>query len=186
MTSLEIQQRGLLDLIKCRGTPSDDPYLRLVASSRELAMVRKIAVWWRTFQIEAQCRLTSRLLKRQACFEELVADYFNKNVTSPFIEELSRGFLRSLGCHPDPLVRAVSQLEHAALNFQAGFPEAAEILWDRNPDTACGAIDSGAEIPAPEPGYLYRVRFAGNLPFTLNCTRESTLLADAACCPPNR
>jgi hypothetical protein len=140
-------------------------------------MMRKIAVWWRTFQIESQCRLTSRLLKRLGCFEALVADYFNKNVTSPFIEELSRGFLRSLRLHDDPLVRAVSQLEYAALNAQAGLPEASEILWDRHPDVACLAIENGGELPAPEPDCLYRVRFSGQQPFTLTCTCESTVLA---------
>jgi len=35
-----VHQRVLLDLIKSRGDPSDDPYLRRVAGSRELAMMR--------------------------------------------------------------------------------------------------------------------------------------------------
>jgi len=61
MTQLEQQQRGLLNLIKNRGLPTDDVYLRQIAGSRELAMVREIAVWWRAFQIEDQCHFTSRL-----------------------------------------------------------------------------------------------------------------------------
>ena len=85
---------GLLALIKGRGAPPDDPYLQRVAGSRELAMVREIALWWRTFQLEAQCRFTSRLLKRLGSFQALVAAYFDNNATSPFVEELSLGFLR--------------------------------------------------------------------------------------------
>ena len=62
MTRLELYQRGLLDLVKKRGVAPEDPYLRHVAESRALVVVREIAVWWRVFQIEAQCRFTSRLL----------------------------------------------------------------------------------------------------------------------------
>ena len=90
MTHLERQQRGLLNLIKNRGVSPDDPYLVHVAGSRELALVREIAVWWRAFQIEGQCRFTSRLLKRYQCFDTVVANYFNNNSTSPF-----SGFIRS-------------------------------------------------------------------------------------------
>ena len=111
MTGLELQQRGLLALIKGRGAPPGDPYLQRMAGSRELAMIREIALWWRTFQLEAQCRFTSRLLKRLGTFPSLVAAYFDKNATSPFVEELSLGFLRTLRTHDDPLVRAVSQFE---------------------------------------------------------------------------
>ena len=49
MTPLEIQQRGLLDLIKSRGDPPADAYLRSVAGSPQLAMLRTIALWWRAF-----------------------------------------------------------------------------------------------------------------------------------------
>ncbi len=83
MTQLEAHQRGLLDLIKSRGDPSDDPYLRRVAGSRELAMIREIAVWWRALQLETQCYFTSRLLKRLGCFDELIVTYFKRNATSP-------------------------------------------------------------------------------------------------------
>ena len=113
MTQLERQQRGLLDLIKNRGVPPEDPYLRQVANSRELEMVREIAIWWRAFQIEDQCRFTSRLLKRCECFEDVVVTYFNNHRTSPFIEELSQDFLNSLVDHPDWLIRAVPQFELA-------------------------------------------------------------------------
>jgi hypothetical protein len=47
MTQLELQQRGLLDLIKGRGSPSAEPYLMSVASSKGLCMIQEIAVWER-------------------------------------------------------------------------------------------------------------------------------------------
>ena len=107
MTQLEIQQRGLRDLIKGRNVTAADPYLQKVAGSRELAMMREITLWWRAFQLSARCRFTSRLLKRLGLFEAVVADYFSSNATSPFAEELGRDFLVSLWEYPDPLVLAV-------------------------------------------------------------------------------
>jgi hypothetical protein len=174
MTHLERQQRGLLNLIKNRGVPPDDPYLVHVAGSRELALVREIAVWWRAFQIEGQCRFTSRLLKRYQCFDTVVANYFNNNSTSPFIEELSPDFLSSLGDHGDSLIRAVSQFEFALLKVRAGSAEHFEVDWDRNPDRVLLALEEASEIPAPETGCHYRMRIAYDLPHMVACAREYT------------
>ena len=110
MNALERQQRGLLALIKNRGSIPDDPYLARVANSRELAMMRGIALWWRTLTLQMQCPFTPRLLKRLGCFDALVAGYFDRNATSPFVEELSAGFLASLHDHSDPLIRAVARI----------------------------------------------------------------------------
>lgn len=172
MTRLELLQRGLLDLIKKRGAPPVDPYLRRVEGSRELAMVREIALWWRTFQLEAQCRLTSRLLKRLHCFDALVADYFNNNATSPFVEELSQGFLNFLNRHSDGLVRIVAQFECAVLQTRSGSASASEIVWDRHPDHLFIALENGSALPPPETDCCYRMQIARDLPHMINCTRE--------------
>jgi hypothetical protein len=130
MIGLEAYQRGLLDLLKQRGPAPADAYLRRVADSRELAMLRGIAMWWRVFQLEAQCRFIARLLRRLGCFDESVLSYFNRNNTSPFVEELSRDFLRFLFTHPDPLVRSTSHFEYALSQVLTGSAERFEILWD--------------------------------------------------------
>jgi len=174
MTQLERQQRGLLDLIKKRGAPPEDVYLRQVANSRELTMVREIAVWWRAFQIEDQCRFTSRLLKRLECFEDVVINYFNNHRTSPFIEELSQDFLDSLRDHPDWLIRAVSQFELALLKVRTDSAVCFEVLWDRNPDNLILALEEHNPLPPPEIGCLYRMQIARNLPRIVSCTREYT------------
>jgi hypothetical protein len=172
MSHLELQQRGLLELVKGRGSPPNDPYLQRVANSRELVMVRKIALWWRAYSLEAQCRLTSRLLKRLGCFEALVGNFFDNNATSPFIEELSLDFLRSLHMHDDRLVRAMSQFELAVLMVRAGTAEAYEIMWDRNPDLVARALDAGGALPPCEPGLRYRMQIGRDLPDMIACSRE--------------
>ena len=172
MTQLELQQRGLLDLIKGRSVVLDDAYLEQVAGSRELAMMREITLWWRAFQLSAQCRFTARLLKRLACFDAVVADYFHNNATSPFAEELGRDFLVSLWEYPDPLVQAVAQFEYGFLEARAGSNHAFEVVWDRNPEQVICALEEGAELPSSESGYLYRMQIGRNLPQMFMCARE--------------
>jgi hypothetical protein len=174
MTQLELQQRGLLNLIKNRAAPPEDAYLRRVANSCELAMVREIAVWWRVFQIEDQCRFTSRLLKSCGCFEDVVMTYFDNHRTSPFIEELSRDFLKSLRDHHDSLIRAVSAFELALLKVRSGSAECFEVVWDRNPQNVMLALEESRLLPSPEIGSLYRMRIGRDLPRTVVCTRECT------------
>jgi hypothetical protein len=170
MTELEVQPRGLLDLIKGRNPSPDDPYLRLVAKSRGLAMLREIALWWRAFQVESRCRFTSRLLKRRGIFHSLIEDYFESNPTPPFIEDLSREFLHSLRAHTDSLVRSVSQFEYGFLEVRAGSAQAFEVFWDRHPDFVLRAIDDSTEIPGPEIGRIYRMQIDRVLPRFFACT----------------
>jgi hypothetical protein len=172
MMRLEIHQRGLLDLVKGRGAPPEDPYLRRIAGSRELMMIREIAIWWRKFQLEAQCHLTSRLLKHLGCFDETVVSYNNNNQTSPFVEELTDDFLSSLRMHHDHLVRTVAQFERALLKVRAGVDEHFEILWDRHPDLVFRAIEKASELPPPKPGCIYRMRIARDLPSMVACRSE--------------
>jgi hypothetical protein len=47
MTQLELQQRALLAVVK--GRPGEDPDLRRLASSPEVALLRTIALWWQLF-----------------------------------------------------------------------------------------------------------------------------------------
>lgn len=172
MIGLEAYQRGLLDLVKNRGNSPEDPYLRRVAGSAELAAIREIAIWWRIFQLEAQCRFTSRLLKRLGSFGETVSSYFNDNRTSPYVEELSHDFLNSPCVRFDPLIRATSQFEDAFLQVRAGSSEQFEVLWDRHPDRVFSALENGSELPPAEPDCVYRMKVARNLPGMVACTRE--------------
>lgn len=173
VTELEVQQRGLLALIKGRNAPVEDNYLLRVMGSRELAMVREIALWWRAFQLEVQCPFSSRFLKRLGRFNALVAAYFDNNPTSPFVEDLSRDFLALLRGDEDPLVREVSFFEWALLEARAGSSRVFEILWDRHPDCFFRALNEGSSIPPAESGRRYRMRIARDLPHMVACTLES-------------
>jgi hypothetical protein len=174
MMSLEDHQRGLLNLIKSRGAAPTDAYLRQVAASPGLAVVRETALFWRAFQLQSQCPFTCRLLKRLGCFEALLADYFSMNSTSPYVEELSKDFLRWLLFHDNALIGAVSQFEYAALQAKADSGEVFEILWDRDPDSVLLALQNDSELPGTEESCTYRVRIDRNLSSGISCSRQRT------------
>ncbi len=172
MTTLETYQRGLLDLVKSRGTPPTDPYLCEVASSRGIEVVREIAVWWRAFQIATQCPLVSRLLKHHGCFDETIGQYFANNQTSPFVEELTNHFLLFLNGNNDHFLRSAAKFERALLSARAGSEDICEIYFDRNPDLAFQSLEQAGTIPPPEPGFRYRMIVDRHLPGMFRCTRE--------------
>ena len=173
MTTLEGYQRGLLDLVKLRGTTPSDPYLRAVANSRGIVVVREIAVWWRAFQIASACPLVSRLLRHYGCFDATVTEYFANNRTSPFVEELTDHFLAFLDGHANPFLRSIAAFERALLWVRAGSREAYEIYFDRNPDVAFEALEQAGTIPPPETEFRYHMTVAGHLPGMFRCTREN-------------
>jgi hypothetical protein len=171
---LETYQRGVLDLLKHRAEHVSDPHLRRVQASSNLALMRSIALWWRALGIEAQCFVSTRLLRRLECFDQTVASFFDSQATSPFFEELAEAFLLSLARHEDVLIRSVARFERAYIRARAQeAAEAVEILWDRNPNTLFAALDQGGELPLPESGSLYRMTVDRRLPGMVACTRES-------------
>jgi hypothetical protein len=138
-------------------------------------MVREIALWWRAFDLQAQCGFSARLLKRLGRFDVLLARYFDSNPTSPFAEELSLDFLSWLQGDEDQLVRTVSLFERALLMVRAGCSGTFEIFWDRNPDLVFRSLQDGSGIPDKEPGDRYRMLVARDLPHFVVCTCESAL-----------
>jgi hypothetical protein len=135
-------------------------------------VVREIAIWWRAFQIGSQCPLVSLVLKRQACFDTTISDFFESNRTSPFVEELTEHFLTFLGERNDPFLCSVAAFERALLQVRAGSQETSEVEFDRNPDLAFEALERGETIPPAESEYCYRMTVARQLPRVFRCTRE--------------
>ena len=172
MLTLEQQQRSLLAIVRGHSfkAPSD-PWLEEVQASSGLKMIHTIALWWQRFQIEWQCRYTSRLMKRLGCFESYLADHFHKHPAPPSIEELTAQFLASLDQHDDPLLRAVARLELACIESKTA-PASTTIFWDRNPNQVMDALDRFAKLPEPEPKVRYILRMSANLPGGISCKRQ--------------
>ena len=176
MSPLETQQRGLLDLVKGRGGRPTDPYLRRVAHSPELAMVRSIALWWRAFELERQCPFTAKFLKREGRFAQLVAAYFDENATSPFAEEVSVDFLLWLEENEASPARTIARFDRAILELRTNATDATELCWDRHPGKVIAALENGGEVPPAEPNCVYHMWVLAPAPGRIECVRESTLI----------
>jgi hypothetical protein len=173
MLTLEQQQRSLLAIVRGHSfkAPSD-PWLEEVQASSGLKMIHTIALWWQRFQIEWQCRYTSRLMKRLGCFESYLADHFSKHPAPPSIEELTAQFLASLEHHEDPLLRSVARLELTCIESKTAPANTTTIFWDRNPNQVMDALDRFAKLPEPEPKVRYILRMGADLPGGISCKRQ--------------
>jgi hypothetical protein len=166
------RQAALLALVKGRqAVVAGDAWLERVAGSRELGMIREIALWWRRFQIETQCRFTSRMLKRLGRYDEIVAAYFDTNRTSPFIEELAADFLAYVAETSEAdCVRQVARFERALLRLREAPDEITEICWDRHPVGVIESLEGHGPLPPPETA-RYRMRVGAPIDGLIECSR---------------
>ena len=173
MLTLAQQQESLRAIVLGRPVDTNgDIWLTEITASKGLQLMRATISWWQRFQIELQCRYTSRLLKRYSCFEESVHACFAGRSAPPSIEELGSSYLTSLQTHEDNLVRAVAEFELACLVPSAAGSRPVLIPWDRNPVDVILALDSGTELPAPEPETRYTLCIGADIPGGMSCIRE--------------
>lgn len=122
---LQTLQLSLLELVKDR--PGDvlpnDSYLRTVAASPQLKLVKKIICWWRSVQIGNYCLLTTSLLRAYGIFDRCV-QVFSSTKFSIFRDEVGLEFISFLNNGDMPglpeLVRPVSQFEKALILLKTG------------------------------------------------------------------
>jgi hypothetical protein len=169
MLSVAEQQEALRAILRGRPVETQgDPWLSDVAKSKGLGILRDTIAWWQKFQIEMQCRYTSRLLKRKQIFAECLAACFQQCTAAPSIEELGTQFLTWLAGHEDGLVRAMAAFELACLNPQS---RNATIEWDRDPSRVLLALDQFTGLPPAEPGARYVMRIGADQPGDMTCVR---------------
>jgi hypothetical protein len=112
---------------------ADDPYIRNVAQSGHLEVLREVIWWWRQFDIERSCVLTSSVLKRRNRFEDTVRDFAAGRHLSPFVEGLAQSFLEYVSHGADLLTACVARLEWAVLQVKQGDTREHSIEWPCDP-----------------------------------------------------
>jgi hypothetical protein len=174
MSSLAAPQRGVLALIKNREIKERDAWINSIERSPQLEMLREIALWWRCFQLSAQCRFTTLLLRRMGCFEHTVASFFSGQGTSPYIEQLGRSFLVYVKNRSSGTIYMIAAIELAfdALRSMEIESPIQEIVCDRNPDEVFAALIQGNSLPEADPEFRYRLFVGRELPNGIQCVRE--------------
>ena len=141
-------QRELFRLIK--STPpvdeSNDPYIRLVAQSEHLRVVRDIVFLWRAFDLERYCVFTAALLKKKGLFEETVHAFVQKKSISPFIEKLGPAFLKEMSDHADTLISSMAQFEAALIKVKQGDTVTYVVEWDHDPYNLLAGLMTNASL----------------------------------------
>jgi hypothetical protein len=170
MSGLAQLQDSMLRLIKARPLNTKDSYLNLVESSGELAAIREIAIWWRTYHLERTCTHTARLMRRLGLFDRAVAEFYARTAASPFAEEIGGQFVAAMSAHADPLVASMARFEAALLKVRGGSAARYSIEWDRNPNDVFRALEQGGELPSSEGMPCYFVEVAANIPRMVCCT----------------
>lgn len=143
---LQSIQTGLCSLIKSKpdATLLQDDYLRFVAESHHLALVKKIALWWRKIQIEGYCHLTSRLLKSHDKLDHYLVGFFSEKNYSPFRDEVGKQFLEYLAeSGTDKMLRLVAAFELALIRVKTGEQVAYTGYWPYEPYTIINGLLAG-------------------------------------------
>ena len=146
--TLAFVQRGLREVIRTGATTTDDEYLRSVAGSDQVELLREIVLWWRTFGVQRGCPLTSRLLNRQARLEEVVSRFVRDNSISPYVEDLAASFVTAVQADEDPLVAAVASFEAALIRAKRGDRGRYVVEWPLEPYAVLAALLSDGPLPA--------------------------------------
>ena len=172
---LATRQRQLRDLIKGRGVPVDaDPYVRDVATSPGLDMVREIVLWWRALGIERTCPLTAAVLKRRERFDAAVATFVRDHALTPYRDELGPRFLEASARDADPLVAAIACFERATNRVKQGDPGRYVIAWPCEPYAVLKALISGFPFDETSTHGGYQTVVSADLPGCFRVVGEKT------------
>jgi hypothetical protein len=177
---LAAHQRALLQLIESGSLPAaeaDDPYLREVAGSAGLRVVREIVARWEAFDIRRACPLTAAALDHEGRFDELIgAVPFGSS--SAFAESRSALFLEEVATREGGLVGRIARFELALLAVRRGDPGPHTTEWDRDPAPVIEGLLQGRWLAGEAARGRYRVVVSSDLPGLVSIER-----LDAAAAP---
>jgi hypothetical protein len=159
-------QRKLLAMIKGTYSTStaDDPYLRRVADSEGLAIAREVATFWRIYDMERYCVLTSRLLKARGVYEETVDAYVRTHALSAFINEVGESFLLSLAEGADSMLAEVARFELALTRVKRGDPASYTLEWEHDPARVLACLVQEIPIEPVDAAGRARVVVSAGIP----------------------
>src|SRR5262249_38617687 len=147
------------------GAEASDAYIRAVAQSPQLEVVREIVLQWRVYDVRRTCILTARLLDRRNLLGETVRAFARQRRISPFVDAFGGAFLEEMGRHEDRVVAAVAWFELALLKVKRGDPGEYVVDWEEDPYGVLS--DLLGEAPADETrvrGGLHRTVISHKLP----------------------
>ena len=159
-------QTKLLGLIKStyEVADEDEAYIKAIAQSEHLRMVREIVLWWRAFGVGRFCPLTSMLLKQRALFDEAITEFVRKRSISPFVEKLGSTFLEDMSQHRDTLVALLARFELALIKVKRGDPAEYIVDWNCDPNAVLRSVLNAESFDFEAARGLFRTTVSRHLP----------------------
>jgi hypothetical protein len=165
---LSTEQRGIAALIAGREVevPDDEGgYFASLRNSPELARLREIVLWWRSFAVERYCPLTAAALKQVGTFDAAVEEFVRSRDSSAFIDEVGIAFLDHVArADGDPMVVDVARFERALIKVRHGDPAVYEFEWSLDPRTILPHLVDGSPITKEDTGGRFLVSVSGQWP----------------------
>ena len=134
--NLKAYQLNIRQLLKGKWNTNqkEDSYFQALHQSNELAIVKEIALWWRAFQMEQNCPLSSGLLKQRQKYNQAIEAFYSNNNVSPYVEAAANQFLQFLEeWSKEDIVRIMIAFEKAYINVKMGSNETYTFYWNINP-----------------------------------------------------
>ena len=163
---LATQQRKLLGLFRSsyEVTAEDDPYIRKVARSRDLAEGKKNIALWRVWVLERTCALTVNLLRRRNLLNDLIGQFMRSENISPFRETQAPAFLEWLGDSEDLLVASVARFELALIKVRDGDRRTHAVPWKVEPASVLHSLAKDLPLEAEMHAGQYEIVASRKIP----------------------
>lgn len=157
-------QQGIFQTLKSPENPTNDSYLREVANSDGLQILREIVLWWRALQMEQFCILSSVYLKRHNQFDQTIQGFYHSTNVSAFIEEAGLEFFNFLSTGKDPILSALAQFERALILVKKGSKEETITKWPCDPQALLTGIMHQQVLPKIDLSTGYQTRVSARIP----------------------
>ncbi|MDJ0837013.1 MAG: hypothetical protein QNK37_10885 [Acidobacteriota bacterium] len=141
-SELQAVQNRLYDLIR-DDTPvrDDDPdYIKQVAGTPNIAMLREVSNWWIGYNLETGCPYTHKLMRRLDLWYSTLEAEMYTGVNEAHIPTLADRFLGLMSDHKHPMVAALAKFERALKRIKRGDKQTYVTEWQHNPYELLAAV----------------------------------------------
>jgi hypothetical protein len=162
---LAAHQRQMLQLLQFSfaNLECSDAYVQRLAGSEDLAIVREIILWWRLFDLETYCALTTSILKQRGNFECELRAFLGRTQFTRLRDKLRAAFLTAMSIHSDDLVASVARFELALIKVKEGDQDQYQVDWGCDPRPVIKSLLKRQPLPESQPG-AYRTLISHDAP----------------------
>ena len=171
---LACQQTALFSLLRSGHADEEptDPYIREVAASAHLTMLREIVLAWRLYDIRRHCRLTASLLHKLGNLEEAVKSFAATPSLSPFPDQLAEAFLRQMSEHSDPIIASTAKFELYLAKVRRGDSGEYMVDWPTDPTVLLTNLTREGALPSFTTNGHYQTRISRQYPGWVRITSQ--------------